>query len=302
MIPFAVAPTSVVPYWRDPDTAVHSRFIVVDGIRTHFLEAGAGPTLVLLHAGDYGSCAEMGWEFNIAALSQRYRVVAPDWLGYGQTDKLYDFEGGQRRRLAHMTRVIEALDIDQAAFMGNSMGGTLLAGVAASPQPIWPIAALVLASAGGFAPDNEARRNTLDFDCTAAGMKTVLRTVLHDPRWAEDDEYVGRRLKFATSPGAYEAVAAARFKSPLVPARSEFGRPDATAYEQIAVPTLLMAGADDRLREPNYLDALAARIPDNQAIVFDECGHMPQIEKAKEFNEAVLDFLAAVYPPVQELT
>jgi pimeloyl-ACP methyl ester carboxylesterase len=283
------------------DVRVESRFVVVDGIRTHFLEAGAGPTVVLLHAGDFGSCSEMSWEYTIGPLARHYHVIAPDWLGFGLTDKLHDFAGGQRRRLWHMGRVLETLAIERAAFIGNSMGGTLLAGVAASARPAWPIAALVLASAGGFVPDSQARRDIMNFDGTADGMRRILRTVMYDERWSRDEAYVARRLRFATAPGAYEAIAAARFKSPLVPPRSEFGQPDTIPYEEIAVPTLLIAGANDRLRLPGYLREPAARIPDNRVLVFEECGHMPQLEQAEAFNDAVLEFLTDVYPAEPEL-
>ena len=284
------------PYWTSQGVEVQSRFVIVDGIRTHLLEAGAGPVVVLLHAGDFGSCSEMSWEYTIGALARHYRVIAPDWLGYGLPEKLYDFQGGQRRRLWHMGRVLETLAIERAAFIGNSMGGTLLAGVAASSKPDWPIAALVLVSAGGFTPDNQARRDTIDFDGTADGMRRILRTVMYDERWSLNEAYVARRLRFATAPGAYEAIAAARFKSPVAPPRGDFGRPDTIPYEEIGVPTLVIAGADDQLRLPGYASELTARIPDNRLLVLDECGHMPQIEKATRVNDAVCEFLADVYP------
>jgi pimeloyl-ACP methyl ester carboxylesterase len=252
--------------------------------------------VVLLHGGEFGGCAEISWADTIAPLAQRYRVIAPDWLGFGHTDKMHDFLGGQRRRLWHMGRFLEAMAIDSAAFVGNSMGGSLLAGVAASPAIEWPIAAIVLASGGGFAPDNAARRTLLDFDGTEESMRRMLSALFHSPQWAQDEAYVQRRLALATAPGAWEAVAASRFKSPLVPPRSEFGSPDQVEYERIDVPTLVIAGADDQLRLPGYADELAGRIRDSSLLVFDECGHCPQIEKAADFNIAVSAFLDEVYP------
>ena len=56
------------------------RTIVVDGLTTHFLEAGEGDPVVLLHGGEFGVSAEIGWERLIPALSPHYRVVAPDQL------------------------------------------------------------------------------------------------------------------------------------------------------------------------------------------------------------------------------
>ena len=48
-------------------TAIHSRYVSVDRIRTHYLEAGAGPPVVLFHSGEFGGAAEISWEFTTGA-------------------------------------------------------------------------------------------------------------------------------------------------------------------------------------------------------------------------------------------
>src|SRR5438105_2713017 len=80
------------------------RTIVVGNIKTHFLEAGSGPDLVLLHGGEYGASAEITWRYNIEALAQRFHVVAPDVLGWGQTDKLYSFSDPAGLRIHYLPR------------------------------------------------------------------------------------------------------------------------------------------------------------------------------------------------------
>ena len=81
-----------------------SKYAMVDGIRTHYLEAGRGSHLILLHAGEFGGCAEISWEFNIDALAQHFHVLAPDFVGFGRSDKLRDFGGHGPRMLRHITR------------------------------------------------------------------------------------------------------------------------------------------------------------------------------------------------------
>ena len=71
-----------------------SCFVEVDGIRTHYLEAGGGDPVVLLHSGEFGGCAELSWEYMIPHLAPHFRVIAPDWLGFGGTAKIHDFEAG----------------------------------------------------------------------------------------------------------------------------------------------------------------------------------------------------------------
>lgn len=274
---------------------VASKFIMVDGIRTHYLESGSGKPLVLLHSGEYGGMAELSWELNLRSLATEYRVIAPDWLGFGYTDKVFDFNGSMPRRLKHMSRFLEIMDIEKAAFVGSSMGGTILSRVASSPQSAFPIAALVLSSGGGFAPDNAARRATLEYDCTKEKMRQIVEVMFFDRRWMEDESYVSRRHELSLIPGAWECAAAARFKAPHVPRRSDFGQPDTTPYEAIEMPTLIVAGEEDPLREPGYAETLHARIPDSEIKVFPSCSHMPHIEYSVPFNSLALDFLKRRY-------
>lgn len=274
-----------------------SRYVDVDGIRTHYLEAGeVGPVVVLLHSGEYGGCAEISWEFTIPALAAEFRVIAPDWLGFGRTDKLYDFGDPRARVFGHMRRFFEVMGIEEADFVGNSMGGSNLVRIMAERPVIFPVRSAILCSGGGFTPETEERRVLLAYDGTMEAMRALVRAMLHDPKWSEDDAYIARRQEFAAMKGAWECQSAPRFRPP---SRAEgggsgFGTPDATPYEDVAVPTLVVAGADDPLREPGYAPALAARIPGAEVIVYDECGHCPNIEKADAFNEAALAFLRRV--------
>ena len=104
-------------------TAYHHRTVFVGDIKTHFLEAGQGPDLVLLHGGEYGASAEITWKHNIAPLAERFHVIAPDMLGWGGTDKIYNFSDPAGYRINHLRRLLDLLGIHQAFFVGNSAGG-----------------------------------------------------------------------------------------------------------------------------------------------------------------------------------
>jgi 2-hydroxymuconate-semialdehyde hydrolase len=86
-----------------PSIRVQSRFLVVDGICAHYLDAGAGETVFLRHSGAYGTSAELSSRRSIPALAERCRVVAPDWLGFGLTGKAHDC-------LADITRDLGGLE------------------------------------------------------------------------------------------------------------------------------------------------------------------------------------------------
>ena len=147
-----------------PIKGIKSRYINVDGIKTHYLEGGEGPTVVFMHSGEFGGCSELSWEFNLTAFAKNFRVIAPDGIGFGRTDKIFDFGGGRDRFFKHLIRFFEIMDIKEADFVGNSMGGSNLARIAAAPPMIFPMRSIVLASGGGFAPSTPARQQLLDYD------------------------------------------------------------------------------------------------------------------------------------------
>ncbi|WP_099024897.1 alpha/beta fold hydrolase [Mycolicibacterium palauense] len=269
--------------------------ITVDGLRTHYLELGRGAPVVLLHAGDFGASAETSWHEVIEPLAQSgYRVIAPDWLGFGGSDKVVDFADPHGRRLAHMRATVAALELGTPAMIGFSMGGTLLARALARPDPLLPASLAVLAHGGGFAPLNAARQALQDYDLTPAGMAKMLRTALYSDRWSSDEEYVAWRHRLSLEPGAWAAVAAARVRPPGQES-VDFGTADNTVYERIRVPTLVVAGENDPLREPGYAAELAERIPDSELLVYPECGHGAPLEQGPRFVKDVVSFLNRRY-------
>ena len=268
-----------------------SRFVEVDGIRTHYLEAGEGPTVVLFHSGEFGGCAELSWEYLIPYLSPRFRVIAPDWLGFGKTAKIHDFESKRARMIWHMARFVRTLAIEHAHFVGNSMGATFLLGMAAESPCRLPLDKVVAISGGGFTPDNTERQTLLSYDGTHAAMVRLLQAIFEDPVWYTDEDYIERRRQLSLLPGAWESVAASRFKSPFSEPRKEFGQPDTTPYGNINVPTLLIAGAQDRLRIRGYAFEVVKKMPQGRAVELLECGHCPNIEQPQVVAQHLLEFL-----------
>jgi len=276
------------------------KYVMVGGVRTHYFEAGSGPKVILLHSGEFGGCAELSWENNIEELSKHFHVIAPDFLGFGYTDKLRDFISHGVRMINHMTDFLKVMCIDKADFVGNSMSGRLLCRVASMENPVWPIRRMVVANGAGFEPDNEARRTLQDYDATKESMQKILKVLFHDPKWYNDEAYLERRHQLSLLPGAWEVAAAARFKSPAVPPRPQFGREDKIPYEKIQVPTLLIAGKYDQLLPEGNNKELVERMPYGEEMVIDGCAHCPNIEKADIFNKAVIEFFTKEMPQAEQ--
>ncbi|MFF5234364.1 alpha/beta fold hydrolase [Dactylosporangium sp. NPDC000521] len=264
--------------------------IVVDGLTTGFVEAGEGEPVVLLHGGEFGADAELAWEHTIAALAERYRVVAPDQLGYGRTAKVIDFVHGRRMRIRHVARFCDALGIESATFIGNSMGAVNLLVDATSDVPLLPIRRIVAICGGGEILSNEHVDALYDYDATFPAMRRLVAALFHDPSYPADDDYVRRRFESSTAPGAWEAVAAARFRRPdAAVAGGGRGEPD---YGRITVPVLFVEGGADKLKPPGWAGHLAGQVRDGRSTVIDDAGHCPQIEQPAEVNRQILDFLA----------
>lgn len=267
---------------------IASKYVLVDGIRTHYLEGGEGPPLVLLHSGEFGASAELTWEFNIAELAERFHVVAPDWLGYGKTDKLFDFGNMWRARIRHITRFLEVMCIGKACFVGNSMGGTILLGHAAEAEREWDIDRMVIVSGGGHVPENEARQLLNTYDGTREHMKKIVHAIYMRDELHDDADFIERRYLSSLEPGAWECTAAVRFRAPFTPPRG-YGR--SSGYDLVNVPTLILAGEKDNLRLPDYAKDLQAEVPGAELMVMPAAGHCPQIDRPEAFNTIVTDFL-----------
>src|SRR5258706_1489402 len=267
---------------------IESKFVLVEGMRTHYLEGGRGFPAVLLHSGEFGACAELSWEFTLPALAAHFRVIAPDWLGFGESAKLFSFDDMRALRVHHIAAFLKTLGIRNAHFIGNSMGGGLLASVAAMDEPPWPIERMILASAGGFAPVNEARKLLNSYDGSREHMRRILETTLTHSPLRSDEAYLEKRHRLSLVPGSWECTAAARFRRPGV----KTGEKEEIDYRAIQRPTLIVAGAKKPLREAGYAEKIQKEIARSELVGFAEAGHFRHIDCRDRFNATPSHFLS----------
>jgi len=264
--------------------------ILVDGLVTGYLEAGQGDPVVLLHGGEFGVNAEIAWENTIDALAQRHRVLALEMLGFGESAKVIDFNDGRGMRIRHIARFCAAVGVDSAHFVGNSMGAVNLFVDATSDSPVLPTRSMVMICGGGEIQRNEHSAALYDYDATVDGMRRIVEALFFDPAYVNDDAYVQRRYDSSIAPGAWEALAAARFRRPGLepPALPSSAR----AYDRIVVPTLVVEGGGDKLLPHGWAAEIAAQITSGRSAVIPDAGHCPQIEQPAAVNDLLLAFLA----------
>ena len=269
--------------------AYQHRNILVGDIRTHFLEAGTGPDLVLLHGGEYGASAEITWRYNIDALARRFHVVAPDILGWGQTDKLYSFSDAAGLRIRHMQRFLETLGIGKAYFVGNSAGGGLV--LRASVRQAAPLQILKMVTICGNASvfKTNSQADLENYTPSLENMKKIVALLYHDAKW-QSEENIRERYESSIIPGAWETLSAARLRSPAHQVRSiteEFVK----QLSQLKTPLMIMSCDHDPLNQSDWDVNFQKIVPGSQVHRFKNSAHEPQIEETEEFDRVLTEFL-----------
>lgn len=257
-----------------------SKEITVFGQKIHYVEAGTGPTVILLHG--LGGSTQV-WNFNIAPLAEKYHVVVPDQIGFGKSDKpLVNYR--IRTYVDFLDQFCKQLKIERASLVGNSMGGWIAAAyTAAFPDRVDK---LVLVDAAGHAPPKDL--DTRSFyglnPTTREGMKALVAKVFYNKAFQTDaaiDQAIAARL------AAGDGYTINSITESII--RGEDFLDD--AVKMIKRPTLIIWGRQDGLVPLAEGEHFNRDIAGSKLIVFDECGHVPNFEKAGEFNAAVLKFL-----------
>jgi triacylglycerol lipase len=253
----------------------------VYGMKIHYLEAGSGPVVVLLHGLGADSS---NWASTIGPLSQKYRVIVPDQIGFGRSDKpfinytvgtLVDFLNG----------LFKELKIDRASLVGNSLGGwTSVAFALAHPEKV---ERLVLVDAAGFRLEGNVDPRTLNVlnPSTREGVKQILSLAFYNKQLVSSD--VAIDSFFARKMAAGDGYTIQRFIDSVLRGDDVLdGRLGAIKHR-----TLIVWGREDALTPLAMGERFKREIAGSELLIIEKCGHVPQMEKADEFNRALLKFL-----------
>ena len=259
-----------------------SKEAVVFGQKIQYLDEGRGPVVVLLHElGGNGT----NWAFNTPALAQKFRVIAPDQVGFGRSDKpLINYRVGTY--VDFLDKFLSELKVERATLVGNSMGGWVAA-LYALKYP-GKVERLVLVDAAGFAPPKEFDLNALAGlnPSTRAEMKQLAGMVFHNPLFKSDaavDVLLAQRLSAGDGYTIQRLVESIHRGEDMLDGK----------LAGLKQPVLIVWGREDGLTPlAREGEKFRRELPQAQFVVFEQCGHVPQVEKAAEFNAAVLKFLS----------
>jgi 2-hydroxymuconate-semialdehyde hydrolase len=268
--------------------ALEPRTIDAGGVQTSYLEAGAGEPVVMLHGSGPGVSAMANWQNNIGTLSQRFRVLAPDIVGFGATQRPDDVTYSLRTWTDQIWAFLDAHGIEKTAIVGNSLGGRIALQMATDcPDRITKMVLMGAPGVGMTLTDGLAALRA--YEPSHDAMRDLLRNYFAVDPTMITDELVAIRYEASIADGAYEAYRAMFFDPRH--AGSELGITE-DEVRAIATPTLLVHGREDKVVPVQVSVTMLGLLPNADLHVFSSCGHWTQIERADEFSALVSDYLA----------
>jgi 4,5:9,10-diseco-3-hydroxy-5,9,17-trioxoandrosta-1(10),2-diene-4-oate hydrolase len=260
--------------------------------RLHYHEAGAGPSLVLLHGSGPGVSGWSNFRGNLGVFARHFRTVVPDLPGFGRSDRPPLDRAYPRVAAEHLLRLLDALEMDRAHLLGNSMGGYVALEFAlAHPDRVERIVGM---GPGGLAANilgpeqSEGARRLGEFMAAPSreAMERWVDTMVANKK-VVDDALIDERLANALAPGAIESAIAiflslAQHPEPV---------PLWARVKDIKAPTLITWGRDDRMLPVEGALFGFRQMPNAELHIFSRCGHWAQVERKDEFERVVIEFL-----------
>lgn len=249
-------------------------------VNTAYLSAGEGETVICLHGGGGGAVA---WYPTISVLAEKYHVVVPDLVGYGETDKpnaSYD----RPYYSGWLKSFMLALGISKTHIVGLSLGGAItLQFTLDNPEMVNKLV-LVDSGALGARPSigSFVAMWWLNAFPSELANKFMLRYLLANPKNGNAN-YSNYSLQVLNKPGGKKAFI--QGKGAAMSAIPEEN------LKNIKNQTLVIWGRNDNLFSFTYGESAADKIPNAKLHIIENAGHLPMIDQPEIFNKSLLNFL-----------
>lgn len=265
-------------------------------LQTHFVpgapciaydEVGDGPPVLFLHGigGNRGN-----WREQLLACADRYRAIAWDARGYGQSD---DYEGALDFGdfADDAVRLLDHLELAKVHMVGLSMGGRIT-------QDLYfrypeRVASMVLCDTfPGTTPTLPPEKREAFINLRKGPL--IAGRTLREMAEPLAKTLVSDNVRPAHFERLVESIAALHKESYIKTIEATMRYDRAVNIAEIAVPVLLLYGAEDRLTPPTIGEAMQRQIPDSRLAVIEGAGHLVNIERGVEFNRLLLAFLEPI--------
>jgi pimeloyl-ACP methyl ester carboxylesterase len=271
------------------------QYIQVGNIKTRYWTLGDGKSTVILIHG-CGGCIEI-WKDNVTALAQGRKVYALDLPGFGRSDKPH-----VRFSTPYFTEFLKEFmivqDVDKSTLIGSSMGGVISLQFAL--QYPHQVEKMILADSVGLGKELSISLRIATLPILGEWLTRPSRKeaaqfarMLFYNQDLITDQMVEQGYEMVSLPGAQRCLLSAhRYMYNIWGVKSDVYHPILDHLEEIKAPTLVIWGAQDRLLPVAHAYLAPQRLPNAKLHIFNPCGHMPNMERAEEFNSLVIDFLS----------
>lgn len=281
------------PEWLRIDWRDHLRTIDVVGARVNYVEMGEGSPIIFVHG---LSGAWQNWLETLPHFARTHRVIALDLPGFGASP-MPPWEISIPSYGRFVRDFCERVGVDRCSLVGNSMGGFIATEVAITDPE--RVDELTLVSAAGVTWARARREPAAVIARMGRAATPVLlrfhmsgirrqrlrkgyfQGVFFDPDSIRREMLWENVVPALNSPGYYDALT------------TLWGYDIRDRLEEISVPTLIVWGRNDRVVPVPAAVSYKKRIGENaELVIFDRCGHVPQIERPVRFNRVLERFLA----------
>lgn len=248
--------------------------------------------VVLVHDGAFGSSANLAWERVMPELAQRFRVFAPDLIGYGSSSKATFFD--RPAQAAHgevLAAFFAALDTraPRVHLVGSSFGGSTAVTAASNRLGRPWTSAVSIGGSLGYGRNGEAFDGLQRYDQSIDDARRITGLLVEDvDAW---DDHVKERYTNGLLPGHWEALSAARVRAPQREAGAP--RPLADRLAACEAPVLFVEGEKDPLLVRGWTAELAAMTPHGRAVTVPG-GHCPNIDRPEGVIGVVTEFIESL--------
>lgn len=272
-----------------------SRFVQTEKWKIHYNEAGTGHPVVFIHGGGPGATGWSNFSQNIEVLQHKYRCLAIDMPGFGLSDPVTPSETNNPLALKLF---LDALGIEKAALVGNSMGGAATLGFAVEyndrithivTMGAAPVGQVNFTQPGGMMEGIKVLNETYQ-DPSPANFRRLLQVMVYDNSFVTDELLEQRSRNALARPEHLENRRAGQGRGapPLPTGPSVLQR-----LTRVDTPALIIHGRDDRAVVLEASLEVATALKNSRLLVFNRCGHWAQLEHADEFTRQLDLFLSS---------
>ena len=267
---------------------IEHKFVEAGGVKWHYVEAGKGEPVVFLHGLPE---SWFSWHYQIEEVSKKYRVIAVDLKGYGQSDKSdgdYTAQGVANELIA----LFDAIGLDKFSLVTHDWG-TLIGDRIASTIPDRIVKYVRMeAPVLKVDPANHPQFELFKNQALARGMMSLARTFItkvYESRTVQkisDEDMEGIIFEFSC-PGVAEAVP--RYFRDFAMENEDVAL---ARFKKMTFPVLVLQGENDPAQPLWYFEGIETVFPNAKLQIVKDAGHFTELEKPEEVSKAILDFLS----------